>query len=218
MEIAAYTCRYSRELLPKLRRWNTATLLIGCVDNAAARLELAQSLEEISYNRPPLVWWLDSGNHREGGQVLLGNAPSLDSLSYAFWLPGNCLVLPSPALQHPELLEAKPEEEEEQTSGEGRQLVEARLSCAELALLNAQSLTINQAMAATCADYVLRLLVTKNLQKFSTYLDLPSGVTRSQYNTPQAIAHCVERDPTTFFKSGVEVVSNGGGDDSHDTD
>ena len=125
------------------------------MDNAAARLELARSLAPISRERPPAVWWLDAGNHRDSGQVLIGNAPRLDDLRYAFWLPGTCLALPSPALQHPELLGARIEEEEVV----GKQQTTSQLSCAELALLNAQSLTVNQALAALVSDYVLRLVV-----------------------------------------------------------
>jgi hypothetical protein len=54
-------------------------LLVGCVDNGAARRALAAALDG---SRPGVagagirrsVWWLDAGNGRNSGQVLLGNA------------------------------------------------------------------------------------------------------------------------------------------------
>jgi hypothetical protein len=42
-----------------------------------------------------------------------------------------------------------------------------------MALANAQSLMINQRVAAEAADYLLRLLVTGGLKKFQTFIDLP---------------------------------------------
>jgi hypothetical protein len=61
------------------------------------------------------------------------------------------------------------------------------LSCEEMALANAQSLMINQRVAAEAADYLLRLLVTGGLKKFQTFIDLPSGTTKSTYITQENI-------------------------------
>jgi hypothetical protein len=71
-----------------------------------------------------------------------------------------CIKLPAPCLQHPELLKPKPEE-----SGN------SSISCAELAQANAQSLSINQRIAAEAASYLVQL-VTGKLNRLATYVDL----------------------------------------------
>jgi hypothetical protein len=64
---------------------------------------------------------------------------------------------------------------------------EENLSCADLVLVSAQGMSINQRIAAEAADYLVRLLITKNLTKFRTYLDLESGSARSDYIVPEKI-------------------------------
>ena len=58
-------------------------------------------------------------------------------------------------------------------------------SCAELVLTDVQSLMINQAIAGWLATYVSRLLVSRDLNAYATYLDLSSGSTRSVFITEQ---------------------------------
>lgn len=41
-------------------------IIIGCVDNAAARQSIAEGFQ---YSN----WWIDAGNGRSSGQVLIGN-------------------------------------------------------------------------------------------------------------------------------------------------
>ena len=52
-----------------------ANITISCVDTAAARFEIAKSLQQRSvrerYNRDRLMYWLDFGNGHATGQVLL---------------------------------------------------------------------------------------------------------------------------------------------------
>lgn len=153
------------------------TILVGAVDNAAARRELHASLGRQSWDKAPAIWWLDCGNWRESGQVLLGSARDKKELGDPFALGGACTALPSPALQCPELVEARPEE-----------TAETRLSCAELAARDEQSLVVNQVVAALAGDFLLRLLVSHDLKRFATYFDLPSGSSRSVYCTPNAVA------------------------------
>ncbi len=144
--------------------WEQLAVVIGCVDNAAAR----RSIQEAAGSR---AWWLDAGNTKNGGQVLLGLGGG--KRADAFNLPGYCGWLPSPAKQHPELVEATPVEELEPTTQE--------LSCAEMALQDSQGLAINQRMAAEAADYLVRMLITKDLRKYATYIDLESGTSQSKY-------------------------------------
>lgn len=175
---------FQASMVESLARGDFLVVLIGCVDNAEARRQMHQAL---TFNKPeqaPVVWWLDSGNRNRSGQVLLGSTPDTLTLRLAFNTPGGnyCGLLPSPGLQHPELL-----------VDEKNQAPEANLSCAELALRNAQSLTINQSQAAVMAEYLLDLLIAGNLRRFATYLDAPSGIQRSKYTTPQLVE-------TTFQK------------------
>lgn len=151
------------------------TVLIGCVDNAKARKEIREAAGIYSGAR---LWWLDCGNHQASGQVLIGcglKKPEKDP----FELPGFCSWLPSPAKRHPELLEEPAGEPESRPET-------ASLSCADLAMLDSQGLAINQVVAAEATDYLVRLLLTRDLQKWATYIDLGSGSMRSEYILPKA--------------------------------
>lgn len=136
-------------------------LIVGAVDNAAARQELQAAVRNCNGK----LWWLDCGNHEHAGQVLLGNRtdltePELSPLGF-------CTALPSPGNQHPELLEAP--------------TVPAMVaeSCAELVQADVQSLMINQAMAGWAAIYVARLVLSRDLDIYATYSDLVTGSARS---------------------------------------
>jgi PRTRC genetic system ThiF family protein len=151
-------------------------VLIGCVDNPVARKSLA-GVASGDWRRTR-TWWLDCGNEKVTGQALLGGGAW--DLATAFQFPGFCTGLPLPSVQHPELLieRATPE-----TPGDL-----ADLSCADLALLDSQGLAINPRVAAEAGDYLVRMLLTGDLRKFATYLDLESGAARSAYLTPDALA------------------------------
>jgi PRTRC genetic system ThiF family protein len=174
VEIPAVTARFEKGMIRD--DWGALTIIIGCVDNAAARRQLALTLGRNCRGEPARAWWLDCGNERESGQVLLGSAARPEDLREAFPAPTLCQSLPSPALQHPELLEPRPEE-----------LAPRSLSCAELALAGAQALMVNQRVAAEAADYLARLTLARNLRRFATYFDLESGSARSRYVTPESV-------------------------------
>lgn len=183
---------------PDLARaeWNTLTVLIGAVDNAAARVALDTALgaNETRFSHEkgavPRIWWLDLGNGLDYGQVLLGSTTHQKTLAFAFAISAlpRCSLLPSPLLQEPKLREPRPEEQDTH-----------RLSCAELLAANAQAMTINPAMAVEGADYLYRFLITGTLKKFATYLDLPAGTKRSSYITPQALAKVLGCEPSFFL-------------------
>ncbi len=78
--------------------------------------------------------------------------------------PNFCINLPSPSLQHPELLQPLPEE-----------LASKRLSCAEIQARNQQNLFVNQQVAAIASEYLLALTLTGGLRRFATYFDGQSG-------------------------------------------
>lgn len=159
--------RHLKDLKQVPGGYRQTTVFLGCVDRASARQEIHDSMVEDA-------WWIDCGNEADNGQVLIGCKGEMPK--NPFELPGYCSWLPLPSLQHPELLQGN----EQSHSDLG-------LSCAELALRDSQGMAINQRMAAEAADYLVRLLITRNLQKMATYIDLASGVSRSTYITQQAV-------------------------------
>lgn len=168
--------------------YNTLSLIIGCVDNSAARIAIAKTLEENHSNAAPRVLWLDGGNTHTQGQVLLGSwsEPGQNPVLFAhiaqvddansFTKPLGCVHLPSPSIQHPELLEPLPEESENHN-----------LSCEELARVNAQSLLINQRVAVELGEYLVELLLVKNLRRFATYFDIETGSSRSRFTSAETL-------------------------------
>lgn len=192
IEIQAITARFDRTMLS--HRYgayqDSLTVLIGCVDNAAARKSIAEALDYANYGaeQRPSAWWLDCGNSWASGQVLLGATTRPNLLARAFDLPTVCSVLPAPSLQHPELLQPRPEE-----------LGDSRLSCEEMLARNAQSLTVNQMIAAIAADYLTGLLLGQDLCSFATYFDLASKTVRTKYITPEAVAAAVDAIPSELF-------------------
>lgn len=156
--------------------YDSVTVLIGCVDNAAGRKEMARALERNRADSPHRVWWLDCGNTEHSGQVLFGSSVQPKQLEGAMVSAKICRALPAPSLVAPDLLTARPEEA-------GRD----KRSCAEIQLANAQSLAVNQMVASIATDYLLRI-VFGGLNRFATYFDLASGSMRSSYCSAEEIA------------------------------
>lgn len=150
-------------------------VLIGCVDNATARNEIAHCYR--GWDSTPTLWWLDCGNGKAHGQVLFGagTKPPADP----FVLAGYCNWIPWPATRWPGILEDMPMSSKKDEEG---------LSCAVLAMKNDQGLAINQRIAAEAGDYLVRMLITGDLRKIETFIDLESGTTRSVYITEDSIA------------------------------
>lgn len=170
LQIAVAVKRFGEAALVK--QWaksrgfrSTDTLLvIGCVDSPAARQEIAAAVKGMSW-----VWWIDAGNDEHSGQVLVGNGTRLE-IDPAL----GCLELPWPSLQEPALVTA-PAAPDDRV-----------LSCAELLALNVQSLMINQCMAGWLGVYVSRLLLSKDLDIYQTWVDLRGGSARSVPVTGEA--------------------------------
>ena len=192
IEIQTVIARFHPKMVARILSswWETLIILCAAVDNAAARTSLAEALHLAGQRSAevPRVWWLDCGNNtRDAGQVLLGSTNAVPDLVDAFALPGYCRKLPSPALQHPELLVPLPEEQE------GNQL-----SCEQLLAANTQSLVINQFVAAHAAAMLSELLITQRLRRFATYFALESGIATSKYITPLCMARVIDQDPAFF--------------------
>ena len=178
VEIHVRLERFSAAMLDDQQREWPLTVLLGCVDNAQARGDIATVLERNHSRHHPRFWWLDAGNFADTGQVVLGCDARLDES--AFTQEGICTRLPSPALVHPDLLMPRPEED-----------AASALSCAELAAVNAQSLVINQAMAMVMTQYLMAFLVAGSLRQFATYVNLPALSMRSLAITPETIRAAV---------------------------
>lgn len=158
------------------------TVLVGCVDNHFARRELHRALDEFQGYRvseAPNIWWIDAGNGRFSGQVILGSTTKGLNAEDYFVGSSICRSLPAPTLIHPELLEDQ--------DAELKRTVEAPLSCPERVRLGEQSLNINQRVAVEIVEMLTAFLLTNSLRRFATYFDLESGTSRSLYCTPSSI-------------------------------
>ena len=148
------------------------TLLIGAVDNAAARAMMHKYIKGVAA-------WIDCGNHEHGGQVAIGNRTENWYTERLKWdgkkhtshrvmtyLPndeGQYTILPAPTLLFPDLLTPDPE----------------GLSCAQMVERNRQALFVNDAMAIAAMGYVHKLLMREPVQSFVTYVDLTTNNMRS---------------------------------------
>ena len=148
-------------------------LLLGCVDNSAARRAIATTLDGRSD-----VLWLDCGNGRNSGQVLLGNATRPDMLRGTF-LPkeGVCRALPAPSLQRPDLLDAPP-------------APQLALDCSQAIATAEQCGTINQIIAAIAAGFVEKLLAG-SCTWMASYFDVDDGTLRCVPAEPKTVADIV---------------------------
>ena len=183
--------------------YRATSILIGCVDNAAARQTMAKLLKPADHYeyQAPRLWWVDCANKEQSGQVSLGCVPDVPSLAYAFPQPRLCRCLPSPALQYPKLLMPRLEE-----------LADTDLSCEEMARRNAQSLTINMRVAAEAADYLFRLFLG-GLDRFQTEFNLRSGTAQSKYITRTAVAAALDQPESIFDGPPGEPVPDAESDE-----
>ena len=153
------------------------TVLIGCVDNPQSRKSLHEYARRNYGDWRSTRYYLDAGNWKNSGQVLLGGG---DASKKVFPMEGICTRLPLPAVQHPELLDKRSADNNNEDLDHG-------LSCADLALRGSQSLGINQTVASIAGHYLLSMLLTGGLRTFQTYFDLPSGTMTSTYITPGVV-------------------------------
>lgn len=193
-EIGYSVLPYDRELHARVfgNARSRLNLLLGCVDNAAARRAIAATLDERAWNHTYApsslsVWWLDCGNGRSSGQVLLGNVTRPEGLRGAFFArSGVCHALPAPSLQRPDLLNAPPPASE---SGPGY-----TPDCAEAVVRGDQGPTINQVVTAIAASYVEKLLAG-TCRWMGSYFDLDDGTLRCIPADPKVVAALVGLHP-----------------------
>lgn len=178
---------FEKHIKPNCRGFKELTILVGCVDNHLARREIHRALKESNRydsRNAPETWWIDGGNGRSSGQVLIGSATMKLRPKDHFTTSTICRTLPSPSVIHPELLENQELPETRENA--------KRVSCPELVRLGEQSLNINQRVAIEISEMLTELLLTNNLRRFATYFDLESGTSRSRYCTPEHIAGAIK--------------------------
>ncbi len=166
---------------------DTQDILLGCVDNAAARRVLNETVSR--YERAGSIWWLNCGNWARSGELLIGSTNSIECVQKGF--PSRrgsiCTALPSPAWMEPGILQSQPEES-----------ADSNLSCAEIALRNVQSATINRCVAAHAADMLLQLLLGQ-LKYFALYFSLGPGTSHARYITRENIAAAIRMEAEEVF-------------------
>ena len=162
-------------------------LIIGCVDNAAARIDIARGMQIGS-------WWLDAGNDRDSGQVLIGDANDIDRLQGAFSKVGmEVCHLPSPAMQAPSILIPPTRQETRQ------------MDCAEAVEADGQSPLINQSMATLVLEFVHRLM-KDDLTWMSAYIDLSAGAMHAVPADPVTIARMLSVKVDTLFSKEAQCA------------
>ena len=179
---------------PRLNYFQELTILVGCVDNHHARREIDLCLmNHVRHHSSPApnVWWIDGGNGRNSGQVVLGS--EADAPESYFAADGICRKLPLPSVVHPELL--KPDLNPAETRFDTQ-----NLTCAERILIGEQSLNINQRVAVEISQMLSEFLLTRTLRRFAVYFDLESGSSRSLYCTPEQINVAI---PPKFIENSI---------------
>jgi PRTRC genetic system ThiF family protein len=157
--------------------YRSLLVVVGAVDNHAARISIAKTLDRQAPGQAATTWVIDCGNAFQSGQVLVGSASTPKHLRGAFPAPTICTALPSPYLQEPQLLAPAPKPK-----------VTRPASCMELMIGGQQSLNVNQRVAAEASDYLTRLVLTHDLKRFASYFNLSTGNSHSLYVTPEAVA------------------------------
>ena len=160
-------------------RHGTYQILVGCVDNAAARQAMHDALTPTvaygSSNQQSAIALIDTGNARESGQVLLGTTARADHLRGSFLPIGACTALPAPALLNPTLLQA-----DDAPSGPR--------DCAARVLAREQSFTINRHIADAALELLLHLFLG-DLTWFGAYVTTHAGPqARALPLTPESVA------------------------------
>lgn len=184
---------------------NKLTVLVGCVDNHLARQQMHDALKFYNEQRydssAPRLWWIDGGNGRDTGQVLLGNKFNEKEICDSARKSPILSLLPAPSLQHPDLLR---EGERKAGNNTRRQPTNDAMTCAERISLGEQSLNVNQRVAVEMSEMLSELLLTQTLKRFANYFDLDSGASRSVYNTPEAITAAMNYEPKRKSKTAAK--------------
>ena len=150
-------------------------LVIGCVDNHLARLELHQT-------RGILI---GAGNYRDGGQVIIGNASDMELMRrHLDGKDGKYAYLPKEGLLFPSLLEPETLTSETQPT----------LSCSDLVLRGEQDVLVNDWMACVVGQYVAALLRRQPIRTFASFISLDGMSVRSLPICREELSPYLERN------------------------
>lgn len=155
----------------------SGTIICGAVDNWQARQAISEADNVI---------WIDCGNSRYSGQVVIGTSSDADHIQTRLkavkaeqkaigWLPNAAAV-------YPELLKPDPEEER----------LAQTLSCAELLELSLQSATINGFVANIATEYLRKILYREDIKSWITHIDTR---TLSMTSTPITVDNILNKTP-----------------------
>lgn len=170
----------------------SSTLLIGAVDNAKARQEIAQAINKGGI-------WIDCGNHEHTGQIVIGNHTATEPNNYKphsrqHNIAGNIQPhdaydkLPAPHIVFPDLLLPDPEPNP--------------VSCANLLERNQQALFINDWMALAALGYIQKLLMREPIHTWITYVDAQHLNMRSILVSPENITQMLAQAKSTGAPTG----------------
>jgi PRTRC genetic system ThiF family protein len=177
LEITALPVPFSADVMYRNNLGNrygdsSMPVFITCVDNNKPRQDVAKVCSQY------FGWWLDCGNLKTAGQVSVGRGlPSRELSPLRF--PSMTTWTPLPSIQFPGILQDEPESKRQEMDYSG-------MSCADIALVDEQGLSINHAIASTAATMLMKLLVTKDLQHHCAYVSIDSGTTFI-YNSPRIL-------------------------------
>ncbi len=197
VEIIAGNAPFSRDVMYRNNlgaRYgdNSMPIFITCVDNNKARQDVARICLEI------YGWWLDCGNLKTAGQVSIGRGLTPREPS-PLRFPSMTTWTPLPSIQFPGILQEEAETRKEEMNYSG-------MSCADMALVDEQWLSINHSIASAAAAMLTKLLVTKDLQHHCAYVSIDSGTT-FVYNSPRIL---------TDYLKNMEFVSVEGAEEYDD--
>jgi hypothetical protein len=120
---------------------------------------------------------LDTGNLKTAGQVSVGRE-LFEKEQSPLRLPSVTTWSPSPSLQFPNILS---------DTNEDLHLVDySNMSCAELALVDEQGISINHNIASAAATLLAQMLITRDLRYHCAFVSLEYG-TSFTYNSPRLI-------------------------------
>jgi PRTRC genetic system ThiF family protein len=153
-------------------------VFITCVDKNTPRQDVAKVCSQY------FGWWLDCGNLKTAGQVSIGRGLPPRELS-PLRFPSMTTWTPLPSVQFPGILQEEAETRKEEMDYSG-------MSCADIALVDEQGLSINHVIASTASAILMKLLVTKDLQYHCAYVSIASG-TNFVYNSPRILTNYLEK-------------------------
>jgi PRTRC genetic system ThiF family protein len=167
---------YDWEAYPETFKEKRANINISCVDSAAARLELRETIRKSPLNGEPHYkskYWLDIGNLQKTGQVVLGTAPGIlipqpeSELATTEKLPDVVKLFPS-------LRKLK---EEDQGP-----------SCSLAQSLNRQDLFINSTLAQFGVNLIWKLFREGMIRYHGCYVNLETFIVNPiRINIPKSI-------------------------------